>query len=275
MGFSVSGRRGAAENAAAYIRRMAFPPDPTRTYTDREVRVILKSAVDLQQRRDDGADVSGGMSLAQLEQVAFEAGLDPELVRRAAAQLDTTVPPSNQNVFLGGPTHIVLERVVETSINPTAFDQLLDVTRAITHEVGEVSTVGRQFGWKGRLDGAKAEVSVSADDRRTTLRVRVELDEVAVGHFMLKGTLPGVGGGLLASALTVMATGLGPLGVAVGSAVAGASYVWARRAFRQAATRYTGRARDLIDALAARTQAVARPDVRRSAESRPLALPNG
>ena len=159
---------------------MATPPDATRRYTDREVRVILKSAVELQQRRDHGADVSGGMSLAQLEQVAVEAGVDPELVLRAAAQLDTTASPSSHSAFLGGPTHIVLERVVERSIHPGAFDQLLDVTRGITHEVGEVSTVGRQFGWKGRLDGAKTEVSVSAEDRRTTLRVRGELGATRV-----------------------------------------------------------------------------------------------
>ena len=203
---------------------MATPPDATRRYTDREVRVILKSAVELQQRRDHGADVSGGMSLAQLEQVAVEAGVDPELVLRAAAQLDTTASPSSHSAFLGGPTHIVLERVVERSIHPGAFDQLLDVTRGITHEVGEVSTVGRQFGWKGRLDGAKTEVSVSAEDRRTTLRVRGELGATRV---------------------------------------------------RQATTQYTGRARDLIDALATRTHGVAAPGVRLGTESQPLALPNG
>jgi hypothetical protein len=254
---------------------MTVPPDSSRTYTDREVRVILKSAVELQQRRDYGAESSGGMSLAQLEQVAIEAGLDPELIRRAAAQRDTTPAPSNHNAFLGGPTQIVLERVVETSIQPAAFDQLLDVARSMTREVGEISTVGRQFGWKGRLDDAKAEVSVSADDRRTTLRVRVELDEVALEDFMLKGALAGVGGGLGASALTVMTTGVGLLGVAVVSVVVGTCYVWARRGFRQATIQYTGRARDLIDALAARTQAVAAADVRLGSESQPVAMPNG
>jgi hypothetical protein len=139
-----------------------MPPerDPPRQYTDREVRLILKSAVELQQRTDGGEEPSGRMSLTQLEQVAAEAGVDPVYVRRAAAALDTVGAPSERNAFLGGPTFIVLEQVVDAALDPGQFDQLLDVTRAVSREVGEVSTVGRQFGWKGGLDGAKAEVSI-------------------------------------------------------------------------------------------------------------------
>ena len=245
--------------------------EPARRYTDREVRLILKSAVDLQQRHDHGDDPSRGMSLVELEQVAAEAGLDPALVRRAARELDTPGTPSETNAFLGSPTHLVLEQVVDTSILPGAFDQLLDVTRAVTHEVGEVSAVGRQFGWKGRLDGAKTDVSVSAGNQRTTVRVRVALDEAAVGHFMLKGMLGGFSGGLIATAVAMNA--VGPVGLVAGALILGSGYLWARRGLQRDAARYGARARELIDALVARTHAVGGEDA--PAESdRPASLPN-
>lgn len=90
-----------------------MPPeiDPTRKYTDRQVRLILKSAVELQQRTERDDDPSGATSLAELEQMAAEVGLDSSLVRRAVAELDTVGAPSERNAFLGSPTYIVLEQV--------------------------------------------------------------------------------------------------------------------------------------------------------------------
>jgi hypothetical protein len=240
---------------------MSSEIDRPRQYTDREVRLILKSAVELMQHSDHAGERAGGMSLAELEQVALEAGIDPALVRRAAAQLDAPSAATDRNAFLGSPTKIVIERVVNVVIDPTRFDQMLDVTRAVTREVGEVSSVGRQFGWKGRLDGAKSEVSVSAGERSTTVRVRVDLDEAALGHFMLKGVLYGVGGGLIGSAIAT--TALGPLGFLVWAGTAGTGYLWARRGLTRDASRHRARAGELLDALAARATEV-------SAETRPV-----
>jgi hypothetical protein len=229
---------------------MSAGPDPTRQYSDREVRLILKAAAELRQRRDHDDDTSGGMMLAQPEQVAAEAGLDPRLVRRAAADIGRVTPPPDHNAFLGAPTVILLERVVDTPIDVTAFDQLLDVTRSLTREVGEVSTIGRQFGWRGRLDGARSEVSVSAIGDRTTVRIRVELDEAAVGQFMLKGMLFGGGGGLIATG--VVANLLFPAAaMATAAAVLGGSYLWSRRGLQKAASRYGARANELLDRLVA------------------------
>ena len=236
---------------------MPDAPDSSRQYSDREVRLILKSAVELQQRLADLAgERAGGMSLAELEQVAAEAGLDPTFVRRAAAQLDAPAAPSDRSIFLGGPTQLVLERVVNLTIDPDRFDHLLDVVRAVTHEVGEVSTVGRQFGWKGRLDGAKSDVSVSAGDDRTTLRVRIQLDEVAVSHFMLKTGMLGVGGGLFGAAVTV--ADYGPVALVLGGGVLASGYLWSRHGLRRATARYRARGHELIEALVTRIGETAR-----------------
>jgi hypothetical protein len=228
---------------------MDAPPGAVRRYTDREVRLILKSAVELQQRAADGAEPSGGLSLSELEQVAAEVGIDPTVVRRAAATLDARGDDDAGSRFLGGPTEILVERIVDRPLDDGDFEGLLGVVRGQSRHLGEASTVGRLFGWRGRLDGAKAEVSVSPAGARSQVRVRLELDEPALGHFMLKGALLGVGGGLIATAVATAA--LGPVGVLLGGAVAGGGYLWARTGFRTGSARYRARAVELADALAA------------------------
>jgi hypothetical protein len=229
---------------------------PERRYGDREVRLILKSAAELQRRALDDTSASAGMTLAELEQVATEAGIDPTLIRRAAAQLDAPTSLDRGNRFVGSPTEVIVERTIDITLEPEAFDRMLDVIRATTHEVGEVSTVGRQFGWKGRSRGAKTDVSISAGERRTTLRVRIQLEEHAVGHFMLKGTMFGLGGGIVGAAAVASVAGI--LGPVAGPAIAGTGFVWARRGFARQVDRYRREANDLVDALVARALEVGR-----------------
>ena len=196
---------------------------------------------------------SGGMSLEQLEQVAREAGLDPTAIRRAASRLDLhhEVEP---NAFLGSPDHVVAERTVDFVVHQNEFDQLLEVARRMTREVGEVSTVGRQFGWKGTVDGAKTDITVSAAEETTTFRVRIDLEHEILGHFMLKGMLGGGGGGLAGWALAASATGMGVVAVAAGAAIAGSGYLWARRGLKRSTVQLRARAEQIVDALVARAR---------------------
>ncbi len=222
--------------------------DRPRLYSEREVQLILKSAVEIQMRTDQFNDSSGGMSLEQLEQVAREAGLDTTVIRHAASQLDVHRDDEG-NAFLGSPDHVVVERTVDFVVPQEEFDHLLDVARGMSREVGEVSTVGRQFGWKGSVDGAKTDVTVSVSDATTTFRVRIDLEQEILGHFMLKGVLGGAGGGLVGWAVVATATGVGLAGVAAAAAIAGSSYMWARRGLKRSAVAMRARAEQLVDAL--------------------------
>ena len=234
---------------------MDTPSEGGRRYTDREVRLILKSAVELQHDTADAREPSGGLSLAELQQVAAETGIDPTVVRRAAAALDGEAPAERGSRFLGGPTEIVVERIVDAPLDPARFDEILAAIRAETRQLGELSSVGRLFGWRGRLDGPKTEMSVGPAGERTQIRVRVELDEVALAHFMLKGTLLGVGGGLATSAFTMAALALGPVGLVFGGAVLSGGYLWARWGFQSAVARSWARAGGLLATVAAALEA--------------------
>ena len=227
-----------------------------RQFSEREVARILKTAVVLQERRGAAA-AARGLSLAQLEEIAAEAGLDPALVRQAVAELDGAAGPGDEvNPFLGAPHTIVVERVVSGVIDERASEALLDTVRSVSSEVGQVSTLGRAFGWRGRLRGAKTDVSVSPRETQTVVRVRVALDEVALGHFMVIGVVGGGAGGLFTLGML-----LGPLGLAAlaaGAGVAGSAYLTARLTYARQVRRYRGHASALADQLAARVAELVR-----------------
>ena len=125
---------------------MTDPPS-VRQFSDREVALILKTAAELQQR---DAPTARGLSLAELEQVAADVGMDPALIRRAVQELEVRGGASRHNRFLGGPTEIVVERVASGEVDSASFEDLLAELRAVSGELGTESTVGRLFGWRVR-----------------------------------------------------------------------------------------------------------------------------
>ena len=91
---------------------MPEPPSVTpsvRQFGEGEVALILKTAAELQQQEGAGAR---GLSLAGLEQLAADVGMDASLIRRAVQQLDVRGATVRHNSFLGAPTEIVVERTV-------------------------------------------------------------------------------------------------------------------------------------------------------------------
>lgn len=84
----------------------------SRRYTDREVALVLKRASEMEEKREVTPGGGAGLTLAQLEEIARDVGLDPELVARAARELDTRGraraagllgPPATQKSVLAVP----------------------------------------------------------------------------------------------------------------------------------------------------------------------------
>lgn len=65
-----------------------------RRYSDKEVEALLARAVELSRPTEGSAPRQSGTSLSELERIAAEAGLSPEALRRAAAELDSLRPAS-------------------------------------------------------------------------------------------------------------------------------------------------------------------------------------
>ncbi len=225
-----------------------------RRYTEQEVSLILQQAAEAQLRapeRGSGVAAREGMSLAELEAIAAEAGLDVEQVRRAATELTTR--PAAASGFVGAPTRMSVEREVPGELPASAHDLVTDAIRRHTGTGldGEVTIAGRSLHWT--LEGLSGWTTVSVSTRagRTLVHVDRGLTGYAAALFVLLGVGGGITGGssALALALGTAMTGLAATGV--GAAVLGGSYLLGRGIYRRKAEAIEREIHLLADVVAA------------------------
>lgn len=236
-----------------------------RRYSEQEVALIIRQATELQQA-ESPADGKTGMSLAELEDIAREAGIDPHLVRRAATNLDTHARDERSSLFLGAPSGIRLERSVDGEISPDDYAAIVGEIQRTLGEMGTASTLGRTLQWmsapvgRRRANVRSVQVTVAPRNGRTGIRVEEPLGSFAGRVFggvmggIGMGTLPlaVVGGGFLGDVLGGTLPFQIAGGVAAGVALLGGSYLLARTIFVRTAERRGRALRGLMDSLAER-----------------------
>jgi hypothetical protein len=192
------------------------------------------------------------MSLAELEQVAREAGLDPALVRRAATDLDTRVTDQRPSPFAGAPTRLTLERTIDGELPADEYEAMVLEMNRVLGLVGSASTLGRTLQWtaqgvsRRRASTRMVQITVTPRNGRTTIRIEEPLSGLAAALF--GGLMGGLGGGLAGPAvgIGIGAFHSGSITVAlVGCAVSG-SYLLARTIFGRMAH---GRGKELQELM--------------------------
>jgi hypothetical protein len=245
----------------------------SRRFNEKEVADIIKRASELQQL-ETTSESSTGMSLAELEQVAREAGLDPALVRRAATDLDTRVTDREPSAFIGAPTVLVLERTIDGEVPAEEYEPIVLLIQRELGGVGSASTLGRSLVWtmqgvdRRRVSTRTVQVTVTPRNGRTTIRMEEPLGQLAGGLF--GGLMGGLGGG---SSGIAMGIGMGVFHSAavavglIGGMVTG-SYLLARTIFGRMARGRGERMQRLMSRLVEHVSATATrpPEVPRPAE---------
>lgn len=214
------------------------PPGAPRRYTEKEIGVILRRATEMQTSEPSAANPSG-FSLADLEEIAHEAGIDVQFLRRAAAELETAGPSSLGARLAGAPVTIRLERTVPGELPEGAFDDLIPLIQVATEGHGQASSVGKTLTWSSRTAAqtSSQQVLVSSSRGETLIRIEEGLGQLAGGLF--GGIMGGVGGGVglgvggaLGGVLGSVAFGLGfPI------LVIGVSYLASREIFKAVVAR--------------------------------------
>jgi len=252
----------------------------SRRFNEKEVALIIKRASELQQT-ETTSESNTGMSLAELEQVAREAGLDPELVRRAAADLDTRVTDQTPNRFLGAPTALRLERTIEGEVPAEEYEPMVLEMHRLLGSVGTASTLGRtlQYSLTGRhrhhATGRDLQVTVTPRNGRTTIRIEEALGPLAGGLF--GGVMGGMSGftipmGVIGATLAHSPT----LGVGLAGAIVGGSYLLARTIYGRIVRGRGEKLHELMSRLVEHASATARraPGLARPSEE-PRSLEGG
>jgi hypothetical protein len=198
--------------------------------------------------------------------MAREVGIEPALVRRAAAELEVQPRPVEASRWTGGPGRIVFERVLRGEAPQAALEALLAVVQEALGEHGQPSMIGRTFTWTslsstGRHGprGRQISIRVTPRDGVTVIRIEEQLRAAAGGLF--GGLLGGVGGG---SSGIAMGLGIGALHSPLAAAAIwlfsiGSAYAGARGLYRRTVRKRTEELQALLVRMADHLQTALEP----------------
>ena len=158
-----------------------------RRFTDREIGLILRRAVELEESSPSGSLPSGarGLTLRELQDIAREAGIDPGMVGRAAMELEGRRGLDTPSVW--GPPAV--RREVRTVPDELSREAIGELVRVVDQEVEAQGTVVEALGgvrWTSTGRFLNTQVSVEPAGNETILRVEERYSE------MVRGPLHGI-----------------------------------------------------------------------------------
>ena len=167
---------------------------PERTYSEEEIAEIIKRAAEIESGQLSKKRPSGdlpGLSIEELSEIATEAGLDPENVRKAALQIDQ--PAVKKSSDTDG-DEIFAEQWVKGGLTKEATDLAIadlnhrygashereswrdNILNAGSGESAKKSTVqrtGKNVEWKVVDDYGSVSIRVLLQQRNRDIRIRV------------------------------------------------------------------------------------------------------
>ncbi len=228
--------------------------DDGERYSDKQVALILRRAANLQAHGQDAPRKTGGFSLADLEEIALEAGIDPANIRRAAEELNAGgLQGSSWDPLLGSPLTVRVERSVAGEISPDRHDDLLAEIQRSGLGHGKPAVVGQTLTWSTdrAQNTSSTQITVSVRNGRTEIRAEERRHQAAVGLFA--GIMAGGGVGVgLGVGVPIAVEVLQSPAAAFVLPVAGvaAAFGLARTIFSRTGRRREAKLRGLVDRLA-------------------------
>lgn len=183
-----------------------------RKFTDEQMALILRQAGELQAQREDRRH-----TLADIQEIARQVGIDPALVTHAAAGLPRKLAPESST-----PLVRTVETALPARVTPDELGRMVDAVRRASGAQGSASQVLDSVEWRWGSDRELIDLRVTITPGTNRTNVRVQYD--AIGASFLSGfvaTVPALLGVTAAfSALPVVAAAAVSTGV-IGAAGAG------------------------------------------------------
>ncbi len=194
------------ETPAVLVRELSSA-GARRRYSDTEVRDLVRQASELEAA---APTTDGSMTIGGVQRIAAEAGIDPARVREAAfrggrvAPATSAEPHPGLSRVMGGPTRLVIERLLAGEVPETDFPTFVDEIRRTVGEVGIVGTLGRSVTWtavRGPSSSRNLQVTLSVRAGQTRIHIQDTLGDLKGGLF--GGLFAGLGAGGLGPIIAV------------------------------------------------------------------------
>jgi hypothetical protein len=187
-------------------------PMTERRFTDREVALILRRSVEIEERsQSKDLPAARGLTLKELQEVAGEVGLDPTVVSRAAAELESKRGLEPASAW--GPSTV--RREVQAVPKELSGEEMAELIRVVDREVSAQGTVAEALGevrWTSNTRFLNTQVSLEPGSGETLVRVEERYSD------MVRGPLHGIPAGyaaMLGLVLGIEVFSVGPAMVAL------------------------------------------------------------
>src|SRR3989441_10154777 len=188
------------------------------------------------------------MTIGGVQALAGEVGVAPEIVRAAAESLQAPNPyvtpgplaPNRTNHWVGGPTELLFERVIEGELPESEYATVVEEIRRVLRNAGQVSQFGRSFSWiAARGPAIRRDLEVAVSVRRGQTRITIQENMNQLIGAVYGGIGGGMGGGGMGPILGIGAGALhlGAAAVAVVPIWLGITYLTARTVYRRSTRR--------------------------------------
>lgn len=157
-----------------------------RRYNENELAEILRVAAKGQSASPSSGDESTGYSLAEIERLAAEVGIDPKQVVIAAQGLCATPQTTKGLRLFGGSERSVFERTISGTLDDIGWEDTVDELRNTLASAGAASAVGKTREWIGGSDFRIVHASLTPRNGQTKIRVTVNRrDTMAIAWILM------------------------------------------------------------------------------------------
>jgi hypothetical protein len=185
--------------------------DPRR-FDDETAGAVLRRAAELQHQSAVPVAGGDGLSAAQLEEIAREAGIDAAFVRRAIAEAGSESPETQPSKLQGEVKTLEVVEVLEGEVSADSVDRMLEEIQRAFADGGTVTRTDRSATWSASRSLASSRLSslvvaITGRDGQTEIRITERLDGLSSALFV------GLGVGGSAAAIGISgAVGMGEFG---------------------------------------------------------------
>jgi hypothetical protein len=165
-------------------------------FDEGQVAEILRRSAELQLAADPSTSLPG-MSLAELQRVAAEVGLDPELVARAAREIQAAAVEALDS---GSGSSVLLDQTLAGSLTEEQWEDVVTELRRLSGKQGKETVSGASSVWVGNWEVANITLTVSKRGNSSRLQMLLDMSGGRVLFWM--------GGSLATLALTAVLGGL-------------------------------------------------------------------
>jgi len=244
---------------AALIDDLTGAERPRRRYSGGEVQEIVKRASELEATTPTQ---SGAMTIGGVRALAAEVGIASNAVRAAADALRPApgvpapliAPPVKSNIWIGGPTRVAIERIVDGEVPESGYSVMVDETRRILQNVGQVSQLGRSFSWVASPGASQRKLEIVVSVRGGRTRITIQENFGSLVGAMFGGIGGGIGGGGIWPVIGILLGAFHLPPSAIGAIVPlwlATTYATARIAYHRTSGKRVRELQEVADRLAA------------------------